>query len=735
MANYFTSLGISTITNDTTSTQHTATITGTYASTSTSGTDAPNYPYNLVVEKLNPDGSINAIDKDTTVNSLGNGQYSLSYNSTQFDVPQGYSLEVATSDTANGSTVSSAPYEATTTIDGYLAGATLFVDANNNGVLNTGEYSVTTDAQGNAFVPIGTGQLIAQGGTDTLTGLSFTGTLTATAGASVVTPLTTLVNQVAQANGGNVAAAQAAVASALGLSTSLNLNSLDPIAATQAGTSGAAAALAQSAAVIDTAKLITAAGATGNPLAAIAAQIAHGGGSIDLTNASTVANLAAASGLGSSTASAIGQIAAASNAAVIQAATSGATDPASILNAVAAVSRVAQGSTASQIAAAGGNASSLAQVVAANTGGALQSEIAQSASSASSGIVTGGSTNNSVTNVSQALQTFLSSASQDYAGATIGYIDGSSGSTVGFGSQIGIVTPGAHLAVNLTQSADLFASGGAALDLSGSPRFDGNGRHIAANLQLGDGNNKVTLNHGPSTALSSTGNDTILSGGGHDTLSSGFGQDSLRGGGHSLLNGGSVGGDTLQGGFSAYSHDTLNAGIGGDLMITNVGHNVVYGEANDTIRAGYAQDTIVAGYGAETIHGGLGASVYGGGLSFMDRGINNTYNATGADTIQGSGYNNTVNIQSDASAVTVEGRTGSGSLTVNVANGGHGNDTLFGGANADGTGSNLNVNVTQAFTVQKDLDQSGLHVVQLQGGQTLHVTNVTIDFNGTKTYV
>ena len=36
-----------------------------------------------------------------------------------------------------------------------------------------------------------------------------------------------------------------------------------------------------------------------------------------------------------------------------------------------------------------------------------------------------------------------------------------------------------------------------------------------------------------------------------------------------------------------------------------------------------------------------------------------------------------------------------------------GSDTLFGGANADGTGSNLTVHVTQSYTVAQNLDSNG----------------------------
>ena len=56
-------------------------------------------------------------------------------------------------------------------IDGYLAGADLFVDANRNGQKDAGEPSTVTDAQGNFTLQTDvSGPLVATGGTDLSTG-------------------------------------------------------------------------------------------------------------------------------------------------------------------------------------------------------------------------------------------------------------------------------------------------------------------------------------------------------------------------------------------------------------------------------------------------------------------------------------------------------------------------------------------------------------------------------------
>jgi hypothetical protein len=79
-------------------------------------------------------------------------------------------------------------------VDGYVRGATVFCDTNNNGTLDTGETSVTTDSTG-AFEFTGgcSAAIVGFGGTNVDTGFAFSGTLKAPAGSSVITPLTTLL--------------------------------------------------------------------------------------------------------------------------------------------------------------------------------------------------------------------------------------------------------------------------------------------------------------------------------------------------------------------------------------------------------------------------------------------------------------------------------------------------------------------------------------------------------------
>ena len=87
--------------------------------------------------------------------------------------------------------------------DGYLSGSFVFMDANGNGVYDTGEAATTTDATGHFVLSGGSGPLVLQGGFDVATMLPFNGTLAAPEGFSTISPLTTLAAYVQQEAGGD----------------------------------------------------------------------------------------------------------------------------------------------------------------------------------------------------------------------------------------------------------------------------------------------------------------------------------------------------------------------------------------------------------------------------------------------------------------------------------------------------------------------------------------------------
>jgi Ca2+-binding RTX toxin-like protein len=182
--------------------------------------------------------------------------------------------------------------------DGYLAGATLFVDVNGNGVRDNGEAWTTTDSHGDFTLHVNqTGNLVAVGGTNIDTGLANGMTMTGLAGNDVVNPLTTLVAAVFTSAGGALteAAAEAKVKAALGISATVDLAHTDLIAAAATDVSALAA---QKAAAIVANLVSTVEGASGSTstseatlLGNVASTILNSAAHVDLTDQGTLTNL------------------------------------------------------------------------------------------------------------------------------------------------------------------------------------------------------------------------------------------------------------------------------------------------------------------------------------------------------------------------------------------------------------------------------------------------------------
>lgn len=190
-------------------------------------------------------------------------------------------------------------------VDGYLVNATVFADANGDGIWNAGEAKATTDGKGNFSLSDAKGTLIVSGGTDLSTGKAFESVLKAPQGSKVITPLTTL-QQAFVAQGLSVSEAQAAVAKALDINVGqLDLTTFDPIAqalnvnnnaATQAIALELQAANAKLQSVIDMAAsvLIGAAGGEAKLSAASAVQSIVSA-MVSQTNNTTIIDLGSAS--------------------------------------------------------------------------------------------------------------------------------------------------------------------------------------------------------------------------------------------------------------------------------------------------------------------------------------------------------------------------------------------------------------------------------------------------------
>ena len=148
--------------------------------------------------------------------------------------------------------------------DGYLDGAEVWVDMNDNGVIDAlVDFKFGISVNGKVDGALTDTQklhaLITTGGTDISTGLAFQGSYSATAGSTVVNPLTSLVQSMVQSSMGSTAGmtdaqkltritevkaeALAAINSALGLPLDADLTRIDTISTATASTGDAASGI------------------------------------------------------------------------------------------------------------------------------------------------------------------------------------------------------------------------------------------------------------------------------------------------------------------------------------------------------------------------------------------------------------------------------------------------------------------------------------------------------------
>ncbi len=232
-------------------------------------------------------------------------------------------------------------------VDGYISGATVFADTDNDGVLDgealidtnsngiwdvgedftdansnnawdADEAFTTTDANGQyTFGAPVTGPLVLMGGTDISTGNAFAGVLRAPGGATTITPLTTLVAALLDANPLlSTGAANGQVLSALGLAPTLDLSNFDPIAAALSGDANGAEAYAAAVTVQNTltqaAAVLQGAGASGaSAIAAVTAALAAAlpaTGTVDLGSAAVVSAVLTDAAAGTATESVVASV-------------------------------------------------------------------------------------------------------------------------------------------------------------------------------------------------------------------------------------------------------------------------------------------------------------------------------------------------------------------------------------------------------------------------------------------
>jgi len=265
--------------------------------------------------------------------------------------------------------------------DGYISGASVFADANGNGIWDENEAGTETDSSGTFHLTGASGPLVATGGFDIATNLPFEGVLMAPSGATVITPLTTLLVSL-QSEG--VTDPQSKIAADFGLDPSIDLANFDPVAATSAGDANGAAVFLAGTQVEDTLSMVAAfvAGAEGQEnwsdtsaaLAALTAAAASG--HLNLSDPSDITAIITAA-LNGTPANADAIHGAATIIAAVNASASSQAGQtgAAALTILSATARTAQYDVSQTLFAAGGDPTQMQDAVYAYTGDQLQGAI------------------------------------------------------------------------------------------------------------------------------------------------------------------------------------------------------------------------------------------------------------------------------------------------------------------------------------------------------------------------
>jgi len=551
------------------------------------------------------------------------------------------------------------------TVDGYLAGATVFADANGNGTRDAGEAYVITDAFGAFELKANGAPLVMVGGYDIATGLAFQGKLTAQAGSTVITPLTTLMAEFGKAGVPNPTAT---LASALGLMGVSDFGQLDPIAAA----TNSIAAFARSSQVLNTvtmvANLITGANpglgmeqATAAAFAVLASQAADG--VLNLNDGATLAQLinGTAGNLGvpaldSQLVADVATVVAASNGAIDDIVTAGGSTD-TLLAHITAASIVAQDETSITLKLSGATGDS-SELVAGYTDGELTSLI-------------------------------------DFAVNHVGNLHGT-----------GTAGTNGNDVINGTAGADIILGGAGKDTLSGGDGNDQlygdtdddvlNGGNDEDRLIGGTGNNMLNGGLGADTYIHSgtaaDGNDTVMTGdNGVDRVV--FGTADLQD-----LNYQRVGNDLVVG-----AHHTGGPDFDGSIKVVNhyagssiafveidTTHNLDFGANPDVSRFFFTTDltdglnnddaaeVLLGGNAGEIINGNGGYydAIFGGGgndvITGGTGGVDNLHGGTGDDQIFADGGDDI--LSGDAGNDTLDGGAGSDTFLFDL--GSSGADTL-----------------------------------------------------------
>ncbi|MBW4682263.1 MAG: DUF4347 domain-containing protein [Microcoleus vaginatus WJT46-NPBG5] len=571
-------------------------------------------------------------------------------------------------------------------IDGYISGATVFLDVNSNGIVEDNETSVTTDNNGefNLDIPFDTfdtnnngeidpeeGRLGAFGGTDTATGLPLETPLTAPASATVITLLTTLIQDLIE-QGIEPDEANAQVLTALSLPSDIDLTDFDPILATnnnQAGGVEVLVAMTQVQNVItQTNALIDGASTAENSaimkavVAAFTTQI-KAGSPLDLSSGTVLATLIGQAVtnikqvdanlnpiVDAQFVASAAEVMAQSNQAIDKAVADSTNE--SIDEEIARVQKVTLDEVVKDLREAGAGTKQISSVVAEDTGSALEAQIQGISIDDGDGDGDGdnngnnnGGNNNGVPVIIGSFDLVNTSEDQTFGTEGDDTLTGTSGDD----------------AISAQQGNDSIVGG------------DGN------DLLLGNqGDDFLDGSAGDDTLYGGKDNDTLLGTAGQDKLFGNLGNDSLNAGdGDDYLNG-NQGNDTLDGGAG---NDSIHGGKDSDILSGNIGDDIVCGDmGSDNLAGNEGNDLLFGNADSDNLDGGAGNDSLHGGKDHDTVSGNDDNDALcgdlGDDSLNGDEGNDYLNGNQGKDAL--DGGSGDDILC-----GGKDDDTLIGGSGDD----------------------------------------------------
>jgi FG-GAP-like repeat/RTX calcium-binding nonapeptide repeat (4 copies)/Calx-beta domain len=482
--------------------------------------------------------------------------------------------------------------------DGYISGATVFLDANKNGVKDADEPSTTTDSNGeykleiplvtfdtnkNGKIDPSEGNLVGFGGTDTATGLPLETPFSAPADATVISPLTSLVTDL-MAGGMTQSEAESKVKSSLSIPGGVDLLDLDPIASTTKNEPGAAETLVamtkvqniiiQISSLIDGASTADNTAITKAVVETINSKI-KSGGSLDLNDSAQVESIIQQSVTNvkqvdtNLNTEKLFQLA--PDAAKVMVEGNKSTDqvksnflPEFIPSQIGKVQKVTLGESAIALEQAAAGTKPISEVVSENTGASLTAKIQGNP----------------------------------------------------------LPTPTPTPAPTPVATVDIIEVGNTSPEILGDEGKNLVGTDDSDTLIGGSGNDFISGRKASDSLDGDLGNDSIYGGRGLDTLTGGGGDDILFGGrGVDSLDGG-AGNDSLYGG---KANDTLLGGLGDDFLSGENGDDFLTGgSGNDRflLNSDSGSDTIL------DFEGGIDKFALGNGLTFQQLEISQTATGT-----------------------------------------------------------------------------------------------------------